>query len=314
MIRFAARRVAVGALMLLALTGATFVLVYASGSDIARSLLGDLATPEQVAAKAAELGLDRPLAQRYLEWLGNAVTGDLGTSWAKSVPVTALVLSRLPVTLSLVALVAVVSAALATVLGVTAAVRGGWVDRLIQATSLLGSAIPGFIVGIVLVTVLAVRWRLFPATGYTPLTDGVGPWLSSLALPATALVLGMTATSAQQVRGALRDTLRLPWITTLRSRGLAERQVIWRYALRNAAPAGIAVFSLQFVGLLSGAIVLEQIFALPGIGTLAVSATTTGDLPVVMGVVVYAVLIVVTVTVAADFTTGLLVPRTRRRR
>ncbi|MFT4041677.1 MAG: ABC transporter permease [Gordonia sp. (in: high G+C Gram-positive bacteria)] len=314
MIRFALRSVAVGVAMFVTLTSATFVLVYASGVDIARNLLGDLATPAQVASKAAELGLDRPLPQRYIDWLGHAAVGDLGVSWSKSVSVSTLVLSRLPVTLSLVILVSVAAAVLATALGVIAAVRGGWSDRIVQAGSLLFSSIPGFVVGIVLVTLFAVRLRLFPATGFTPITHGIGPWLWSLILPATALILGMTATAAQQVRGALRDTLALPWVITLRSRGIAEWQVIWLHALRAAAPAGLAVFGLQFVGLLSGAVVLEQIFALPGIGTLAVSATSAGDLPLVMGVVVYSVLIVVVVTVLTDFLTGVLTPATRSRR
>lgn len=311
MIRFAARRILVGISMLLALTSATFLLVYASGADIARNLLGDLATPEQVAAKAAELGLDRPLATRYLDWLGGAAVGDLGVSWQNSASVIDLVVSRLPVTLSLVAATTLLALLLAGFLGVTAAVRGGWFDRVFQLVSLVASAVPSFVVAIVLVTVLAVQLRAFPATGFTSPGQDFAGWIASITLPVIALVASITATAAQQIRGSMRDALASPWVTTLRSRGLHETQILGLHALRAAAPAGLTVFSLQFVGLLSGTVVIEQVFALPGIGSLAVTATNAGDLPVVMGVVVYTTAMVAIVTILFDILGGLLIPRTR---
>lgn len=311
MLLFIARRLMAGLTVLFAMTSITYVLLFSSGSNIARSLLGEFASAEQVAAKAAELGLDRPILERYLEWLGKAVTGDFGRSWFAGNPVTEAVMARLPVTLSVVIVAVVLIAILAAALGTAAAVYRGWVDRLVQIGAVVGDSIPNFIVAVILVAVLAVQFRIFPATGFVSLSTDPGRWVMSITLPVLALLITTVATSAQQVRGAMLTVLERDFIRTLRSRGLGEAEILWRHALRSAAPAGLTVLSLQFVALLSGNVVIERVFALPGVGALAVQATSEGDIPVVMGVVTFAIFAVVLVNLSVDILNGWLAPKAR---
>lgn len=311
MLKLIARRLFSGVILLIVVSSLAFFLIYLTGGDVARNLLGEFATEEQIAQRRAQLGLDRPLLERFADWLGHAVTGDLGTSWVTSQPVATAVAGRLPVTLSLVIICIVVTAILATLLGIAAAQRRGWVDRLVQVLSILGFAIPGFVVALGLVTVFAVQLRIFPATGFTPFAVNPGLWALSLVLPVTALVLAAVASTAQQVRSAIIDVQGRDFVRTLRSRGIGEGEIAFRHVLRNAAPAGLTVLSLQFVSLLGGAVVVEQIFALPGIGSLAVDSTAQGDLPVIMGIIVYIVILVVIVNLVVDICNGWLIPKAR---
>ncbi|AZH79024.1 ABC transporter permease [Microbacterium sp. Y-01] len=311
MLRLIARRLAGGLSALFAVATLTFVLLNFSASNVARGVLGESATPAQVAAKEAELGLDRPLAERYLAWLGGAIRGDFGVSWFTGQPVTTSIVGRLPTTLSVVVCTILVAAVLAVAVGVTAAARRGWVDRLLQIVAVGGAAVPQFLVAVLLVSLLAVQARIFPATGYHPITDGVGAWALSITLPVAALAFGAMASTAQQVRGATIDELSRDYVRTLRSRGLGSTEILLRHALRSAAPSALTVLSLQFIAMLGGAVIIEQIFALPGIGFLALSSTTQGDMPVLMGVVVYVVIMVVIVNLLVDVAVGWLNPKAR---
>ena len=311
MLSFVLRRLGSGLLVLVAVSVLTFLLLYVSSGSIARNLLGEQASAEQVAAKEAELGLDRPLPARLVDWLGGAAQGDFGTSWFTGQPVVEAIGSRLPVTLALVSVAIVLIGLVATTLGVTAAVRRGWVDRVVQLGSVLGTALPSFLIALLLVTVLAVQLGWFPAISTIRPGAGAGAWAASLALPLLALLIDGIAGSAQQIRSAFIKQLEQDYVRTLRSRGLGEREIMVRHVLRSAAPAGLTVLSLQFIGMLSGVVILEQIFALPGVGRLAVSATTQGDLPLVMGVVIYTVLIVIVVNLLVDLVNGWLNPKVR---
>lgn len=311
MVVFLTRRVIAGAVMVLVVATAAFLLMSLTGGSAARNILGVTATTAQVRAKAHELGLDQPVFERYLSWLAALFHGDLGSSWLSNQSVSSMLVAKLPVTLSLVLAAIVVSALLSIALGMTAAVRGGWVDRFVQVFAVVGFALPEFWVALVLVTVFAVTLHLVPATGYTPLATSVPLWAAGLLLPTIALVLGTVSSTSQQVRGATIDVLRRDFVRTLRSRGISRGSLLLRHVLRNAAPPALTILSLQFVGLLSGAIVIEKVFALPGIGSMAVLATTQGDLPSVLGVVVVTVIIVVIVNLAIDLVSGWLNPKAR---
>lgn len=311
MLRFVISRLLSGAVLLLAITTVAFALLYAGAGDIARRILGQNATQEQVAARAAELGLDRPLHEQYLAWLGDAVTGDLGRSWFSGQYVSTAVTGRLQVTLSLVIGAILITAVVATAIGVLAALRRGWIDRLVQVGSTLGFAIPGFLIALFLVIFLAIRLGWFGATGYTQPTDDFGGWLRSVTLPVIALAISSIAAVTQQIRGSVIDALQRDYVRTLRARGLGTRSVVFKHVLRNAGGPALAVLALQFVGLLGGAVIVEQVFAIPGLGQYAVSATTNGDIPVVMGLVLATAVIVVLVNLAIDVLQAFLNPRVR---
>jgi peptide/nickel transport system permease protein len=311
MFAFIARRLGSGALLLLVISSLAYFLMFFSPSNIAINLLGDAATPEQLAAKEIELGLDRPIFDRYLEWLSSALSGDLGTSWFSSEPIVQALLSRLPVTLTLVSVTILLTAVVATILGTAAAVRGGVIDRIVQILGVAGFAIPNFVIAIFLVTVFAIQLFLLPATGWVPLEQDPSLWLQSMILPVSALVLGSVASSSAQIRSAVKAVLEKDWVRTLRARGLSEREILLKHVLRAAAPAGLTILSLQFVGMLGGTVIIEQIFALPGVGFLALQSTGIGDTPVVMGVVVVTVIVVILVNLLVDLANGWLNPKVR---
>jgi len=190
-------------------------------------------------------------------------------------------------------------------------VRRGWLDSTVQALAVVGFAIPSFLVALLLALFVAVKWGLLPPTGYTKFAESPTGWLKSITLPALALAVAATAATAQQVRGSMIDVLRMDYIRTLRSRGLSERSLLYKHALRNAAPAALTVLSLQFIALVGGALVVEKVFGLQGIGSQVAVAADQGDLPVVMGVVLVMVLIVVVVNLVMDVLYGWLNPKVR---
>ena len=306
-----AKRLASGAAVLLVVSVLTYVLLYASSASIARTILGDQATEEAIAAKNTELGLDQPLLTRLADWLGGAVRGELGRSWFTNEPVLGAIAGRLPVTLALVVTAILLIALVATLLGMVAAVRRGWVDRVVQVGAVLGTALPGFIIGVALVWFLAIELGWFNAISTIRPGAGGAAWLASLTLPVIALVINGIASAAQQIRSAFIKQLELDYVRTLRSRGISEREILFRHVLRSAAPAGLTVLSLQFIGLLGGVVIIESIFAIPGLGSLAITATTQSDLPLVMGVVIYTVLIVIVVNLLVDIVNGWLNPKVR---
>lgn len=311
MLLFITKRTLFAISQMFAITAIAFALLYLSSDGIARSILGDQATEGQVAAKAAELGLDRPLLVRYFEWLGSALRGDLGSSWFTPQTVSDALLSRLPVTLSLLIATTVVAGVIAFGLGVAAAVYRGWLDRFVQILSVIGYAIPGFLVALFLVLLFSITLGWLPATGYIPISEDPVGWLRTMIMPIIALSISMIAATAQQVRGAMIDVLRQDYIRTLRSRGTSEREIVLKHALRNASGTGLTVLGLQFVGLLGGAIIVEQIFALPGLGTVAIQYTTRGDIPVVMGLLLVTSLIVAVANLLVDLVVGVLNPKAR---
>ncbi|RUR01805.1 ABC transporter permease [Labedella endophytica] len=311
MLTYLVRRLLAGVVMVWVIATATFFLLNANGTNVARTLLGENATDEQIAAKLAELGLDRDIFTRYVDWLQHAIRGDLGSSWLTFQPVTDALLDRLPVTLSLAVAAVVVTGVVSVLLGVFAAYRGGWIDRAVQIVGIAGFAMPGVWLALILVLAFAITLGWFPATGYVPFARSADGWALALVLPVTAISVSSVASTAQQVRGAMIDTLSQDYVRTLRSRGLPERSIVLKHALRNAAPAGLTVLSLEFISLLGSTVVIERIFALPGIGSMVLDATVGGDSPQVIGVVVMMVLVVVVVNLAIDLLNGWLNPKVR---
>ncbi|QKJ20616.1 ABC transporter permease [Microbacterium hominis] len=311
MLSFIFRRLISGVVLLFVISLITFALLYLGGGDIARRILGENATAETVARRTEELGLNRPFFVQYWDWLTSALTGDLGRSWFTGELVTVSVSGRVAVTLSLVIGTTVVSAILAVVLGVWAARRGGAVDGGVQIFSLIGFAIPGFLIALVLVLVFAVNLGWFKATGYIPISTSFTGWLSSVTLPIIALSIGAIAVVAQQVRGSVIDAMSRDYVRTLRSRGLGSNTVVYQHVLRNAGGPALAVLAVQFIGLLGGAVIVEQVFAIPGMGQLTVRAGTLGDIPVMMGLVVVYAIIVVIVNLLIDLAQAALNPKVR---
>ena len=214
-------------------------------------------------------------------------------------------------TLTLVIGTTVVAAIVSVVLGVLAARRGGWIDAVVQFVAVIGFAVPGFLIALYLVLWFAIDLGWFRATGYVPPDESFIGWLSSITLPIAALSLSAIAAVAQQIRGSVIDAMSRDYVRTLRARGLATNRVVYRHVLRNAGGPALAVLAVQFVGLLGGAVIVEQVFALPGIGQLTVSATSSGDIPVVMGVVVTTAVIVVIVNLLIDLAQAALNPKVR---
>jgi peptide/nickel transport system permease protein len=311
MIIFIVKRLLSGVLLLLAVSLVAYTMLYVGGGDIARRLLGDNATAEVVAQRAAELGLDRPFIIQYADWLGGAVTGDLGRSWFTSQEVLVDVMNRLPVTLSIVIGAVLVAAVVSVILGVFAALRGGWLDGIVQVISVIGFSIPNFLIALGLVVVFAINLGWFKATGYIPFAVSPSGWVASVTLPIIALSLATIATVTQQVRGSVIDAMSRDYVRTLQTRGLSMRTVVFQHVLRNAGGPALAVLAVQFIGLLGGAIVIEQIFALPGVGQLTVQATMIGDIPVVMGVVITTAILVVIINLLIDLAQAALNPKVR---
>lgn len=311
MVSFILKRIASGISVLVAISFFTYCLLYFSSANIARNILGEYASQAQVQAKEIELGLHRPLLTRFFEWAGNAVQGDFGTSWFTSEPVVSAITTRLPITLTLVVVSIVCIAVVATLLGMAAAVKRGWIDRLVQGAAVVGDAIPDFVLAIVLVSVFAISLKFFPATSSISPDAGAEAWVASMTLPVIALLINGIASIAQQIRSAVIKQLEKDYVRTLRSRGISEREILFKHVLRSAAPAGLTVLSLKFVGMLGGVVIIEQIFALPGMGALAVQSTSTGDIPLVMGVVLYTVIIVIIVNLLVDLINGWLNPKVR---
>jgi len=311
MLIFILRRLAAGVVLLAVISSIAFLLLYLGAGDVARRILGQEATQADVAAKAADLGLNRPLLVQYADWVGHAVRGDLGTSWFTGESVSSGIASRLAVTLSLVIGATLITAVVAVVLGVWAAVRRGWVDKLVQVVSILGFAIPGFLIAVGLVLLFALKLGWFQPTGYVSFSESPAGWLGTITLPVIALAIGGIAGVAGQVRGAVLDALRQDYVRTLRSRGLSFNRVVFKHVLRNAGGPALAVLAVQFVGLLGGAVIVEQVFAIPGLGQVAVSSTLQGDIPLVMGLVVATAILVVLVNLLIDLAQGWLNPKVR---
>ncbi|WP_062312330.1 ABC transporter permease [Demequina rhizosphaerae] len=311
MLSFVGKRLATGVGLIVTLAVLTFFFLQLGNSDTAQRIAGQQAGPDAVAVVEERLGLDRPAIVQFFDWAGSALTGDLGRSWFSGQEVTEAVTTRMSVTVTLAVGSVLLTALLGITLGALAATRRGWLDRTVQVLAVIGQAIPGFLLAMALVLVFAIELDWFPATGYTRFSESPSEWLLSIALPVIALTLGSIGGVAQQVRGAMIDAFERDYVRTLRSRGLPRGSVVYQHVLRNAAGPALTVLGLQFVILLGGAVIVEQLFSIPGLGPLALASTSQGDIPVVMGIVVVTGVIVVVVNTLVDVIQAWVNPKVR---
>lgn len=298
--RIIGQRLLLGVILVFVVTAFTFVLVSIIPGDPARAILGTDAGQDQIDALRTQLGLDLPLPERYWDWLQNAVQGDFGQSILSAQPVTTIIGPRVGVTLSLLLGTLFVSMVLGVGLGVASAVRGGALGRAVDAISLLGFAIPSFWLGAMLATTFAVNLGWFPAAGYVPPSESVTGWLSSIALPVVTLAAGGVSVVAKQTREAMLDVLGSEYVRMARAGGLSARSIVLRHALKNASVRVLTVMGLVGVGALGGTVVIENVYAMPGLGGALVDATLRGDFPVVQAIVTYFAVAVVIINLAVD--------------
>lgn len=312
MIKLVARRLLSSIPLLLVVSFAVFLLIDLAPGDPAYRLAGDNPSPEQVEQVRKALRLDDPLVVRYGRWVGDLAQGSLGTSMSTSEPVSELVARRLPITLSLTALALLISIAVGLAAGVVAAIfPNRWPDRLVIALGSAGIAVPSFWLGLLLVIFFAVERDWFPALGYEPLSDGFWPWLHHLALPSITLAILPTAEMALQVRASVLEVLNRDYILAARARGLAPASIVLKHALKNAAIPVVTVLGFRVSQLLGGSVIVESVFVLNGVGTLAIISALSSDMPVMLALTVITTLAVVVINLCVDSSYAYFNPKVR---
>lgn len=289
-----------------------FSIMHLAPGDPATVMLGDRATPDQVQQLRAELGLDAPIYKQYLSWIGGLLRGDLGNSYFLRQPVRDAILARIAPTASLGIYSVIIAVVFGISLGVFAAInRGNWFDRSATVISLLGASAPNFLISMLLVLIFSVRLRWLPVAGFVPPSEGFWPYIKSITLPAVSIGFMMIAMIARMTRASLLETLYADFIKTARAKGLKEKSVILQHAFRNAFLPVLTIIGRLVAGSLTGAVVVETIFNIPGIGQLLINGISRRDYPVVQGVVILIVFINVFFNLLVDLLYGVVDPRVR---
>lgn len=287
-----------------------FSLLYLAPGDPAAIMAGDQATPEDIERIRQNLALDQPFLVRFGEWTWRILQGDLGTSIFTSLPVSELIVQRVGPTLSLMLVTLVFSVSLGVPMGVLAAwMAGSVVDRTIMTFAVLGFSVPLFVIGYMLAYVFALMLNWLPVQGYAPLNEGLWPWLRCLILPACSLGLVYLALIARITRASMLEVLTQDYITTARAKGLGERAILFLHALKNAAIPIVTVIGIGVALLISGSVVTEIVFVIPGLGRLTADAILQRDYPVIQGVVLVFSFTYVLVNLAVDLVYTLVDPR-----
>lgn len=307
---FIARRLLATVPVLLLISLISFLALSLLPGDVARGLLGPEAPPDAVAALRDDLGLNRPLHERYFSWIGGVLVGDFGETYRTGDSVSGLVAERLPVTIELAVITLVLSTLLAIPLGVIAGVRANTVlDYVSSFMAVVGAVIPNFWLAMMLILIFSVRLGWFPALGWTSFADDPIGNIKSLVLPAIALGVAQAAVLARMTRSAMVEVLRQDFIRTARAKGLAGRPVVLRHALRNALIPIVTIFGLQVSRIVGGAIIIETIFALPGIGKLVIDSILFRELGTVQALVLLIAGWVVLSNLLVDVSYAYLDPR-----
>ncbi|MCT1452648.1 ABC transporter permease [Corynebacterium sp. p3-SID1145] len=289
-----------------------FLLLRAVPGDPARIALGVTASEEDVAELASQLGTDRPLVVQYFDWVGGMLTGNFGTSLTSKQDITPLVIDRMQVSLILTVSAMALSMAIAVPLGTYLVRRRGKLDTaIVSALTQVGIAVPSFLVGILAVVVFSVWLGWLPANGWVPPNAGFGAFLAHLVLPVIALALVQAAILTRYVRSAVNEELDKDYVRTARAVGLSTRQALYRHALRNAFLPVLTVTGLQFTTLIVGAVVIERVFALPGLGSMLLDAVATRDLTTVQTLMMLLVVFTLAVTLVVDVLYRFIDPRLR---
>jgi peptide/nickel transport system permease protein len=312
MIAYIVRRLLSTIPVMLVVAVCVFLLLHLAPGDPAAIIAGDNATPESIAQIRARLGLDDPLFVQFFRWLWRLLQGDFGISIFSNVPVMELVGQRLEPTLSLTATTLFVAVTLAITIGVLAAWKaGGALDRFVMGFAALGFSVPVFVVGYLLIYLFAIELRWLPVQGYKPLADGVWPWLRNLILPSVALGLAYVALIARITRASMLEVLAEDYMRTAKAKGVSTRPMLLRHALKNAAVPIVTVIGIGVALLISGVVITETVFNVPGIGRLTVDAISKRDYPIIQGVMILCAGAYVLINLLVDLTYTFLDPRIR---
>jgi peptide/nickel transport system permease protein len=310
MLRFVAARLFGTIPVVVILSIGVFLMLHLTPGDPVQIMLGQDADPQSIAALRQELGLDQPLPIQYLRWAGNVLHGDLGRSIRTHEPVTDAIISRLPVTIELSLISLLISLAIGLPAGIVAAIRrNSSVDLASTGVALIGVSLPSFFLGILLILLFAQWLRWVPPSGYTPLLQDPAMNLKQMFMPAVALGAALAGIVARLMRSSLLEVLEADYMRTARAKGLSEQGTVLGHGLKNALLPVVTVVGLQVGALLGGAILIETIFALPGVGRLAVDSIFARDFPIVQGVVLFLALVRVLSNLVADLLYGRLDPR-----
>ena len=298
--------------VLFCVTLLTYMIVNILPGDVAIVILGNLATPEDIAGLRADLGLDRPMLVRYFDWLGSALSGDLGRSYRNGEPVVQAILDRLPVSLQLMVMAQVIALGIAIPVALLSVRRPGGIFDRISASAAFGFlAMPNFMLGIVLIYLFSVTFDLLPATGFTPMSEGLWDNFVSMILPSMTLGLIEWTVLMRVLRSDLLTTLKEDFILLARAKGLPPWRVLLQHALRPSSITLITILGLNIGGLIGGAVIVEQIFALPGVGRLLLGGIFNRDLILVQGTVAFIAVGFVVINFLVDMLYAVLDPRVR---
>lgn len=298
--------------VLFCVTLLTYFIVNILPGDVAIVILGSLATPQDIAGLRADLGLDRPMLVRYFDWLGSALSGDLGRSYRNGEPVAQAIADRLPVSLQLMVMAQILALGIAVPVALLSVRRpGGLFDRMSASAAFGFLAMPNFMLGIVLIYLFSVTFDLLPATGFTPMSEGLWDNLVSMTLPALTLGLIEWTVLMRVLRSDLLTTLKEDFILLARAKGLPQWRVLLQHALRPSSFTLITVLGLNIGGLIGGAVIVEQIFALPGVGRLLLGGIFNRDLILVQGTVSFIAAGFVVINFLVDMLYAVLDPRVR---
>lgn len=309
---FLIRRLAGAFLVLVLVSLMSFALIWLVPGDPAAAFLDASATPEQVAKLRSALGLDLSLPQQMLGWYGRILSGDLGQSILLNRSVTAALIERLPVTLSLAALALTFAVFFGVAAGIVAAVNHNrWPDQAVMTTALLGLSVPDFWLGLVMVLVFAVSLGWLPSGGFTPFLQSPTEWLRGMVLPALTLGLVQVGFIARMARASMLDTLSQDYVRTADAKGLAKLHVVLRHALPNAMIPILTVIGIVSGALLGGAVIVEQVFSIPGIGRLIVGAIASHDFPVLQGGLLFLAVVYLAINLVVDILYAVVDPRVR---
>lgn len=310
MLRYVLDRVKSSVVVLLVVSIITFAVLMIIPGDPAQLILGTEATPEMVQELHAAMGLDRPLYQQYLGWLNDLIHLDMGTSYVYGESVKSLITGSLPVTLSISVFAMISAVFLAFLFGMLSAIKkNSIIDYFSRSIMQLGTAIPSFWIGMVFIVYFGLKLKLFPVSGFVPLSDNFAGFIKSITLPSVVLAIGETGTLLRIVRSSMLDSLNQDYMDMAKVKGLGARKVYVKYALRGALVAPLTIIGMQFAKLAGGTVVVETIFSLPGLGRLVLSAVEHRDIVLLQGLVMFITAMVIFITLAVDVLIMFINPR-----
>lgn len=312
MIAYVIRRLLSTFVVMAVVAFVVFSLLYLTPGDPAAIIAGDNATPANIAMIRQRLGLDEPIWKQFLVWVWALLRGDFGRSMFSNESVMTLVAQRAEPTISLALTTLTVAVVIALTLGIIAAAKAATaIDRIIMGFAVMGFSVPVFVVGYVLIYIFAIKLRWLPVQGYTPIAEGIGPWLHNLVLPSVALGLAYVALIARITRATMLDVLSEDYMRTARAKGVAQRPMLLKHAFKNAAVPVVTVIGIGIALLIGGVVITETVFNIPGIGRLVVDAITRRDYPIIQGVIMLCAGVYVLVNLLVDISYTFFDPRIR---